>query len=372
MEPDYSTYGSIDFVLDDSFIRYILHSDPAAENFWKEWLNQHSDKKADFDQAIVLLHAVAEGLTDYSQIHLSEEKQQWLLQRIRETNSEVKRVIPIIKSSVFQNKWLKISAAVLLIGCLAGWLWNEGLLQNSPETYYAQVKSFEGSSIEKINSTAENQKFYLPDSTEIVLFPNSRISYSSHPGNVERKVVLQGKARFDVIRNPDSPFLVYAEGIITKVLGTVFEVDAFENSKDITVKVESGKVSVFKNSINTPKTQTDKGSVLLSTNQQVVFSKNSEKFDKQLVQNPIIIDVTDIILFDYEETPVTEVFSEIEKAYGVHIIYDYETLKNCQLTASLWDESLSDKLDIICKSIGLEYEIVETSIVVSGKGCKRF
>lgn len=370
MKPDYSSFKPLDFVLDDAFIRYALVRDSSSEAFWSDWLSENPDKRADFEEALVLIEAVRAGLTDYSRIHLSEEKEQQLLKRIRATNAEAAEKIKPLHPGI---RWWKIAAVFMLISSIAVWFLKENFSSDSTGSYQAQIKSLNSPVIEHSNTSGNIQHFRLPDSTMVMLHPGSRLSYVVNFGEHDRKVILSGKAGFDVIRNPDLPFLVLTNAITTKVLGTVFEVDAFDEGQVVRVKVKSGKVSVFKNkdvSEEITETMPAKG-VLLTSNQEVVYTRTSDKFDKKLVSSPEMILRESPATFQYEESPVAEVFAEIENAYGVNIIYDAETLKDCQLTSSLADEGLTEKLDIICKSIGLQYEIIETSIVITGKGCNK-
>jgi len=52
------------------------------------------------------------------------------------------------------------------------------------------------------------------------------------------------------------------------------------------------------------------------------------------------------------------------------IIYDEEVMQDCTITTSLDDESLNDKLMIICKVLNSSYEMVDAQIIVSSNGCQ--
>ncbi len=44
-------------------------------------------------------------------------------------------------------------------------------------------------------------------------------------------------------------------------------------------------------------------------------------------------------------------------------------MNGCYLNASLTDESLQVKLSLICKAVNATYEIMDTHIIVYGRGC---
>src|SRR5699024_4274881 len=61
-----------------------------------------------------------------------------------------------------------------------------------------------------------------------------------------RSVTLNGEAYFDVARDPDHPFVVYANGSTVTVLGTEFNVKADSTAGNVQVAVVEGKVSLKK------------------------------------------------------------------------------------------------------------------------------
>ncbi len=89
--------------------------------------------------------------------------------------------------------------------------------------------------------------FTLPDQTIITLFPHSSASYDENFNELEiRKVVLNGKATFDVASNKAKPFLVEASLVTTEVVGTIFTVDSYKQDSSF-VSVEEGQVAVKNN-----------------------------------------------------------------------------------------------------------------------------
>ncbi len=71
-------------------------------------------------------------------------------------------------------------------------------------------------------------KFILPDSTKVWLNANSKLSFNSLDKNPVRRVQLQGEAYFEVAKNKDKPFYVDTEDAQIRVLGTHFNVKAYE------------------------------------------------------------------------------------------------------------------------------------------------
>ena len=175
-------------------------------------------------------------------------------------------------------------------------------------------------------------------------------------------------------KDPDRPFLVYAKELVTKVLGTSFSIEAYEGSDNITVEVKTGRVSVFAKSdpeVKQKATNRELNGVVLTPNQKITYNRGEVRLVKSLVENPeVILPKSKSTQFEFEETPASEVFAAIGKAYGIDILYDEDLLKDCPLNASLDTQTLHEKLTIICKAVEAQYEILDGQIVIHSKGCR--
>jgi transmembrane sensor len=166
---------------------------------------------------------------------------------------------------------------------------------------------------------------------------------------------------------------VYANELVTKVLGTSFSIRAYDNEPNVIVEVRSGKVSVFAQPTGTVAQASDsprREGLVLSPNQQAVYSREDARLTKSLFENPsLLIPDEEQRSFEFVDAKMQDVFAALEKAYGVEIVYDEEIMSGCYLNASLTDESLQVKLSLICKAVNATYEIMDTHIIVYGKGC---
>ncbi len=369
MQKKYDTYTATDFVCDEAFLHHCLDPTSTSEQFWVQWLLQHPHRQADWTLARQLVEAVQAGLSDYARTYLSEEAEARLLIRILATNKQTQSIAQI--RPFWQNAFVYRAAAACFVLVAGYWVYNSQL--SKPSVYQQQIATLAQPTIEKSNLSTERQRIRLLDGTVVVLSPQSKLRYPTNYGQQNRTVYLQGEATFDVVKHAQMPFMVYAGEVVTKVLGTKFLVRSFEQDPKVTVTVQKGQVSVFKGQPMTDKRTSDKTvqGVLLQPNQQVVFSRETQTFTKTLVSIPQRIDTrqTVPVNFVFSETPVTTVFDKLQSAYGIDIIYNVEMLKDCQLTASLTDESLFQKLDIIVQSIDASYEVVEGQIVITAKGC---
>jgi len=372
VDMNYDQFGTIDFAVDEAFIQHYLFPSTKSSDFWKNWLSTNPSKSAEWEEARKLIEAVQLGLSDYARTFLSEEAEAALLERIINTN-HILKLTSENTASFWKHSPARVIAAacIVLMLCVGGlWILKDANPVNSPYTQH--LSTLKSEVFERVNKSDKTEIYYLSDSTRVVLYPASRLSFTRDYGKENRTVYLSGKAVFDVSKDPLKPFFVYANEIVTKVLGTQFEVSAFEEDRDVIVKVQSGQVSVYRNkeSSEVADVNSERSGVLLLPNQQVVFKRQTEQFNKNLIEKPSILPAFEQQPFAYEETPVVQVLEDIEKSYGVDLVYNNEMLKNCELTASLMDESLLEKLDIICRSIGATYETVDAQIIINSKGCK--
>jgi hypothetical protein len=239
-----------------------------------------------------------------------------------------------------------------------------------PSLQREQISLFRSSVKKTVNNTNGIRRVMMEDGTVITLKPNSSIEYPETFGDDERKILLNGEAFFDVSKDKNRPFIISTSELRVKVLGTSFNVMAYEGAKEISVAVKTGKVSVAKSKgIITP--EPDEDEVILTPNQEVVYNTAEDMFSKKLVAKPeLVLQKPTLFETQYDGAPVVKILSVLEENYGINIHYDEEVLSNCILTTSMAEEGLYERIQIICKAIGAEYEINNASIIIKSNGCK--
>ena len=84
----------------------------------------------------------------------------------------------------------------------------------------------------------------LRDGTRLVLWPASRLRIPSDFGLRTRSVELQGEAYFAVVHDASHPFVVTAHGVVTRDVGTAFDIRAYADDPGVRVAVAEGEVAV--------------------------------------------------------------------------------------------------------------------------------
>ena len=112
-------------------------------------------------------------------------------------------------------------------------------------------------------------KMVLPDGSTVWLNAGSKLDYTKIGSTGNREVQLTGEAFFDVVKNPERPFIIHTSKIDVKVLGTKFNVKAYPEDKTVETSLVQGSVEVFVK--NRPGEK-----YLLKPNQKLVLLNNTE------------------------------------------------------------------------------------------------
>ena len=84
----------------------------------------------------------------------------------------------------------------------------------------------------------------LADGSQVTLGSGSRLRVPTRFAEGDRSVYLEGRAYFQVAHDPRRPFRVHAGGVVTRVLGTQFDVSAYPDDAGVRVAVRTGRVGV--------------------------------------------------------------------------------------------------------------------------------
>jgi ferric-dicitrate binding protein FerR (iron transport regulator) len=153
-----------------------------------------------------------------------------------------------------------------------------------------------------------------------------------------------------------------SKGVVVKVLGTTFDLSAYDNDDNIKLTLIEGKVVVREE-----KTGSEHE---VRPNQQISIASRTGELDKPLPR-PVIKRaniqqntgwVNGELIFN--NTAMPEIVKQLERWYGVHVhIVDKEIL-DYRLTATFTTESITRVLDLIKFSSMLQYEINGTDVYI--------
>ncbi|GAB3985524.1 FecR family protein [Spirosoma daeguense] len=358
---NYYQFNAEDFAADDYFKEWVSAPSPETETFWRDFLKEYPERYYQIEEA----RRLVTGLQTIQQSAQTDSTDA-IWNRIQDTLQQSE---PVSVGRQINWRWVWAAAATLLLVLGAGWL-GYSRLETPFFKVSAQYQQRNGW-VETLNEASEVMQVQLPDGSRVDLQKGSRLRYRKEMTGPLREVTLTGEAFFNVRKNPQKPFVVYANGLVTKVLGTSFRIKAWSDAPTVTVAVSTGRVSVYSNPSEKVHDPESKGMVL-TPNQEVVFQRDVATLNKTLVDSPkLVLLPKEIQSFEFEDASVSNVFASIEKAYGVDVIYDEEVMQHCTLTLSLEQEDLFQKLDVICKVLDATYKVINAQVVIYSKGCPK-
>lgn len=353
-----------EFLNDDSFRKWILSGDNSRQ--WNKWIKDNPSKNELTEQARLMILAMGVPKVETSPMEMqSSLGETW--EKIHKINQ-----VRVLNTRPF---WWSGAAAVLVMGVCLTWLFKFQIIKESGKpqiTYSELIDQYPKQLIEKVNNGQKPLHITLSDGSSILLQPGGRLSYPDIFDKIERKVYLSGEAFFEISKNPDRPFLVYANEVVTKVLGTSFRIRAYTDQPEVHVTVRTGRVNVFQNSLLAP---LDQNELTLLPNESVTFDRAGLAFESVTSSGNQIVSQSSAAIeefnFEFKDERVSKIFDTIELAYSVKINYPSAVLKDCYLSTSLIDQPLAGKLKIVCESLGnnTRYTVNEDTIKITSTGC---
>ncbi|RRB07236.1 FecR family protein [Larkinella rosea] len=353
------------------FVAWAVGDAPDQDDYWQNWQQENPSRPEILEHARQTIKTI-EG----NPVNLPDDQ---VTAKIRQALAEARRQEKRLESfktiHPFGRSWWNLAASIALLMGLS-WsfysLFNEKTATEKPAQPTTLPKEI--SALDRVvNNSSAPKHVLLPDGSSVVLRKNSQLHYAKVFTGDKREVYLSGEAFFEVSKNPQKPFFVIANGLITKVLGTSFSVKAYGSEGRVIVVVKTGKVSVFAQNdrqAETLRSNRELAGMVLMPNQQATFERNETRLVKTQVGTPVLLDMPiENQQFDYNATPVSKVFANLEKAYGVDIVFDEDIMARCSITATLGDEPLLKKMQWICTILEATYEVRGQQIFITGKAC---
>jgi len=206
----------------------------------------------------------------------------------------------------------------------------------------------------------------LPDGTKVWLNSESSIHYPILFRGKERRVKITGEAYFEVVHNSKMPFIVEKGDMQVEVLGTHFNVNAYNDESAIKTTLLEGKVKVVKTSAAFQQT------AILSPGEQAIIPDGSEKVQRSN-NNRIKVhkaDVDDVVawkngLFHFESADIKTVMRQLARWYDVEVVYEGAAVKNDPLFVEISRNTrLSDVLKVLQESGSAKFSIQGRKILV--------
>lgn len=281
-------------------------------------------------------------------------KDQWLSSVFSDINASIRqeevKVVPLPQRKLGWWQSVAAAAAVLLIGCTLYLEWP--LLQSLLNP--VQLTALQAPIHQKRAIT-------LADGSRVWINAGSELKYPETFNGQTREVYLSGEAYFDIRHDTAKPFIIHTGNLLTKVLGTAFNIKEDKSKQTIQVTVTRGKVSVANGS---------KLLGILRPNQQISFNTLKEEALQATVNAAQVIAWQQSDLH-FEDVSFGEAIAQLRRHFGVKISFGNAKLKDCRFTGtSIHGEELEKILKVMCAFNNATYRVEpDGSIVIDGSGC---
>jgi ferric-dicitrate binding protein FerR (iron transport regulator) len=217
----------------------------------------------------------------------------------------------------------------------------------------------------KQNSKGIKSTIQLADGSKIWLNADSRIEYPEVFEGNTREVYLNGEAFFEVAKNPAKPFIIHLANGTVRVLGTSFNIRAYDNEKTVETSVATGKVAFipkYKNSAKKADT------VFLTPNRKVSYLFTAEKVevlptiavnDKAWTEGKMI----------FKAMRLQDIATELERNFAKKVVFLDEEAKNYILTGSFENNTLEEVMYYLSlsKSKKIYYKITNNELLIAAE-----
>jgi ferric-dicitrate binding protein FerR (iron transport regulator) len=206
----------------------------------------------------------------------------------------------------------------------------------------------------------QQNRIVLPDSTTVWLNADSKLLYNEDAQH--REVTLSGEAFFDV-KKAAKPFVIKAGGSTTTVLGTRFNIKAYEG-EPTAITVASGKIRVEDEQQHIS---------VLTANEQITLEQATDSVIERTV-NATAYHAWINGGFEVNNETFDAIANMLSRKYDVTFRFENETLKKCTFIAS-FDEhtSMERVLELLCRINNSTFRISQDrkEVYISGEGCNQ-
>lgn len=269
------------------------------------------------------------------------------------TVSELERLKKRLSSKTPQRtiylKQILRLAAMLLISFGLGWV--------SQFISFDKNLSAENAMQEIFVPKGQVNQVFLADGTRIWINSETRLITPSIFASKERVVKLSGEAFFEVAKDKNRPFKVEVNGQLIEVVGTAFNVRAYNNSNEIETTLESGQIRLH----------TGQETMLLKQGEQSVFDKKNNRLFVVKVDPETYSSWKDG-RYEFHNKDLNEVFRIIERWYDVEITADSNDFKGMHFSGVIKrNKDARHFLDLLNHSVPIKYTINADKIQIAPK-----
>ncbi len=206
----------------------------------------------------------------------------------------------------------------------------------------------------------KKSKLVLEDGTIVWLNAGSRFAFPQRFRGRERAVHLEGEAYFEVAKNENQPFVVVTDNINIEVLGTKFNVLAYNSNHFSETVLLEGSVNIWEKG----KLFDDK--IMMTPGQKATYNNDNKNIEVVFDPAPEmrISWVEGWCQFSNEN--LEYVLQKLERYYNINFQYNQEIISKLLPVSGKLDlkDSLSEVMVVLSGVAKFEYQISENNVII--------
>jgi ferric-dicitrate binding protein FerR (iron transport regulator) len=209
--------------------------------------------------------------------------------------------------------------------------------------------------VQKQTQNGQQMTITLPDGSRVKLNSNSSISFPKE-FFTNRHVDLKGEAFFTVVRDESNPFIVTTSKFRTRVLGTSFNVNAYESGVG-KVSVAEGKVlvSATDEAETLGRTVIEKAQAVEISGNELTLSQFDE--DELLWKEGILV---------FADESIHTIARKIERWFNVKVVVENQGNIAGEFSGKYSNESLEEILKGMGYALNFSFEMEGNEVLIKG------
>lgn len=203
-------------------------------------------------------------------------------------------------------------------------------------------------------------RLQLSDGTLVHLNAGTTLRYPvKFIAGENRQVFLDGEAFFDVAKDKKHPFIVNADALNVRVLGTHFNVSNYPEDAATDVVLVEGSVGMYRSN--------EEFDAAKNTILKPGFRGSFNRENTQISTKPVITDIYTSWInggLTFRNMTFKNIITKLERRYNVTIINKNEKLANEKFNASFSDESIEKVMSYFNDIHGINYTIKNNQILI--------
>ena len=203
----------------------------------------------------------------------------------------------------------------------------------------------------------------LSDGSVVHLNSGSSLTYPvNFTKSQQRMVELEGEAFFDITHDEQKPFIVKTNNELNvQVLGTQFDINAYDENKNIAVALLEGAVKMYNRQDNL-----DENAKILSPGLVGNYNREDKKIQTEEinVHNYVAWRFGTLV---YRNVKLKDLLTKLERHFNIRVDNQYREIESKTINANFGDQPVEDVMKYLSEIYGFKYVITDNLVKIKEK-----